>query len=534
MRKINLLIPHLVVYLLPFITLSNCSSEPEPEEATFNIAKTDMTNERHGQVILDWSPSGNEVDISDVTFTYNNGTSADVGEIIQSQPMTIPLTFSEDIDEDITDGILSFYCIDSTAKVQSDKTIDNITITRFGRTTFTYDHTTMESEQSGSIVLNYLPAGDKIRIDGTPTLTYHNREGKKLTATVSVETISEGQILLSVSFEETVTDSITDGVLTFNYVNEDIGFSDTCILNNIAFEALPVDFSTTGWSRVIQPCNDFENGIINEEQFCKKFYFTDSQGQKVYPTSFDDFIGQTKRVRINGKWHDTIVIDYNKDHISNTNKNAALTFQFHNLISDTDGNAMTIKWDDTNNNYWDSPLCDFLNNDTEDETESVLELIKADTGNGNLGTSIKSINKEVNIKEAGSDVYTTSTRPTKLFEPTVNNIFSDVGIQNSSHPSFPNYLDDTHKQFLKCEGNQYKYYQNKIAYQAFYYDKRYSDLVIVDINKKCDDGYWLTSPSIYLSSYAWHILYSSEEPPIGYANQNYSNSKRSVAPCFCI
>lgn len=535
MKTIKLLIPSLVALsATPLITLSNCNPEPAPDEATFYIASAYLIDTKRGRIVLDWTPGGNAVEINNITFTYNDGVSAKIGGIIQDQSLSILLTFSEDITEDIDDGILSFHYVDNTAKTKGDKIISNINI-RNGEISFSFDHTTMEAEKNGAIVLNYSPGSDEIEIDGKPTLTY-TFKGEDKTADVRKESTIEGQLILPVWFDEEITEDITDGELSFKYINKTTGFSDYCTIKNIAFDWHSVDFSSVGWSKVIQPCDDYEKGIINEEQFCKKFYFKDSQGHIVEPTSFDDFIGQTKRVKINGISHDTIVIDQNKDTISGTDKKAALTFQFQNLVSDKDGNAITTNWDTTNNrNYWESQLCVLLNNDKDDEVESVYEMIKHESGNGNLWKAIKPVSITVNTYVTEKGEYEPITRPTKLFQPTINNIFSDKGIDVSEAGiSGPEYLTPEHKLAYKAEGDQYKYYQNKIGDNPFYQLHYYKDLTIFDLNKK-SPGYWLTSPSMFLPDiykFAWMMLYSKDG---SYANQNYCYSvSRGLAPCFCI
>lgn len=103
--------------------------EPEPEFAAPDSKMLDATT---SHLIFLWQ-SQDMMDFDNFTFTYDNGTkSAEVTEPQNISFEYLILTFDEPIvDEDITDGVLSFNYTDETTNSNGSSSIENITIKKY-------------------------------------------------------------------------------------------------------------------------------------------------------------------------------------------------------------------------------------------------------------------------------------------------------------------------------------------------------------------------------------------------------------------
>ncbi|XQP55110.1 MAG: InlB B-repeat-containing protein [Mycoplasmoidaceae bacterium] len=298
------------------------------------------------------------------------------------------------------------------------------------------------------------------------------------------------------------------------------------------------DFRLCDWSVVVDVCNKFENGDINEEQFCK--YFTlrgleNSNEQTFQPSSFDDFIGQARFVHINGIHHTTIVVGCQQDVFwnpsSTINKPVALTFQFTNLISNNDGAYIPTKWgENTNFDYWRSTLYHFLN-DEGDGQNSVYLMIAADEYNAGLVEEggIKDVRRIVNGGSPGSWAPIASSA--KLFCPSLSNFFSKTGMEATDDSVIPSIDVDKYC----AEGQQYAYYKNNgiedAPIQAGGVLNKFPCLVFYDNNHQ-RNGVWISTPYLQEYNSSWFVNYLGDYS--SGVSKVFVNNEFAVVPCFCV
>lgn len=241
-------------------------------------------------------------------------------------------------------------------------------------------------------------------------------------------------------------------------------------------------------------------------------YKYDCANNKEFPNTL---IGLERTVDINGHAHTVRVIGEEEDTRAD-GKKVALTFQFTNVISDENGNGIKVPWergdDATNENYWDSDLYDFLNDQGYEDIPSVYEMIE-DGDNDELAELIQPVSFSVNTFTDGD--WHPTTNITKLFCPVIANYFSQETIRDYHNPKFCD------------EGTQYQYYVKNIGDSDFTED--HLCLELGDINNY-NYSYWVTSPEM--------DEYHTGQPEIvsrnGHLSWGSCMHSLWVAPCFCI
>jgi len=196
----------------------------------------------------------------------------------------------------------------------------------------------------------------------------------------------------------------------------------------------------------------------------------------------DTFIGLERTVTMNGTVHKVRVIGENHDKITGSTKTATLTFESSTLLSDNKGNYVLHVWDTySNKDYKTSSLYNALNSTSEVTTWKV----KPNTGdkleNKSIYTFLKENGvtpKQVDKTVALGDSYLTDTPYSCYVFPLS---FTEMGQTGSSR--------------IRVEGSVYKYW---------------ADHNNDDARIKADVGgtkfnYWLVSPDIQDSSYAWQV-----------------------------
>lgn len=129
MKKI--LIPTiLTISSTPLISLGACK-ERNKERIVFSVDESTMDEPTVDYVQLSWTRSGDEISFNNFNFTSSQGNAT----VTYSQPITNPLsltlTFSSEVTEDINDGVLSFHFEDATLGIVNDYQISRIHITKY-------------------------------------------------------------------------------------------------------------------------------------------------------------------------------------------------------------------------------------------------------------------------------------------------------------------------------------------------------------------------------------------------------------------
>ncbi|MCQ2753317.1 MAG: InlB B-repeat-containing protein [Bacilli bacterium] len=217
------------------------------------------------------------------------------------------------------------------------------------------------------------------------------------------------------------------------------------------------------------------------------------------------YIGEEKTVKVNDLDHQVRIIDFNHD-LDVYNNSVGITFEFVNVISDSDGDAEITPWEvkgedrSTNYNFPHSTLNYLLNYDEY----SVLS--KIDSG---LVSVIKTVNKYVGLDKSYSTEFPYTTQ---LF-PLAHDEITDVPDEEKTP---------------KGEGTLYAYYNHPEETEQEANERR----IKKDLNSRAVK-YWLRSPSIdnilYTKDSAWYCA------EIGnLSSGNISFASNAIAPAFCI
>ncbi|XQP55111.1 MAG: InlB B-repeat-containing protein [Mycoplasmoidaceae bacterium] len=328
---------------------------------------------------------------------------------------------------------------------------------------------------------------------------------------------------------------LTPGTYTFSvemvYKNWKIESNDL-----ITLTITNCNFNTCDWSRISEVCSWLESGEIGEEEFCKCFTVNSQEnaGQQFQAASFNDFIGQSRPVYVNNIEHKTIVVGVQQDYLDE-DKPVALTWQFMNIITNSSKN-MFAKWSTTSNtDYWNSTLVSELNSTTETvwyngsdvdptQTRSVYKMIADEADNNGLSECIRDVYHTVSTKT--STEWVADSQKTKLFCPTLSNIFSKTGLEKATDFIRSEDVD----QYCQ-EGQQYLYYKNNGIGDSKA-SGQHSCLVLKNTyGEACD--YLISSPcfhdlTFFETTRVWSIYREGN-----ISTNNFGQAVR-VAPCFCI
>lgn len=210
------------------------------------------------------------------------------------------------------------------------------------------------------------------------------------------------------------------------------------------------------------------------------------------------YIGDTKTVEVNGLNHKVRIIGFNQDKDLEGNS-VGITFEFANVITDSNGKAVTTKWnikepktnEPNNYDFPDSTFNDLLN----EGDNSIFKALPI-----GLQQAIKIVNKKVGLDSS----YSTKTPySTKLFP-----LAHDEMVNNES------YVADG-------EGTKYQYYIDH---------PNDADRIKRKVGGEVGEFYWLRSPYTgNCSYYAWSVRDGGR---LYY--YNIYNYAFAVAPAFCI
>lgn len=294
-------------------------------------------------------------------------------------------------------------------------------------------------------------------------------------------------------------------------------------------------FATDPWSTI---CYYANKGLKK----LHKAYQDECDANELFPGTL---IGLERTVTLNNIEHKVMVIGEDQD--TYDDQKASLTFQFTNLISrESDSTYLTIEWNKdvpVNYNYWTSTLNNALNghdvvwNNDDTNKLSVLEMI-TNGNNDDLAQNIKNVNHSVNVYNEAATSYEISTKPTKLFIPSLANYLSPKGIDDTDDEYISDELNGKYCQ----EGQQYQYYANRIGNNPIMYKgedhRRHINHFDCLLFKDCAQSYyanlaskdfWIASPYLNLSISSWYVDNDGSMSLTGIVDL-----ARAIVPCFCI
>lgn len=259
------------------------------------------------------------------------------------------------------------------------------------------------------------------------------------------------------------------------------------------------------------------------------------------PTLFK--IGDEKTIKVNNIDQKVRIIDFNHDKDKNGNK-IGITFEFANLLSDSNGYSLATLWNTINGNS--SKNYDYLNSDLRKALDGL--------GNGTLrwyqkGSNTKSIAYiEPVIKMLPSDLQNNIKTAKKCIGTTYSYKLTDYDAKIFALTY--NEITSSSERYAKVEGTTYQYYKDhdndssRIKQQvkgrdgAVIGSTKITDLIwnpynYAGYNSSIEDNYggfyWLTSPRTNSPYNAWHIHFDGH-----FAFNHVYYGGYAIAPAFCI
>ncbi|XQP55384.1 MAG: hypothetical protein ACOQNV_01285 [Mycoplasmoidaceae bacterium] len=222
-KKWLIFLPNLLCITgLSSISLAACGKQESVEKLSFTVADSSMESDNiHASISIDWTPSDHSIIFSSFSFKFVNGTKSakNVRALGKDgdRPFDLYLEFDE-VEEDITDGILSFHYNDSTTSSEDDANVANIHITKTPEVEyrFSIDPSQMDTARVAYIELCWEPWKPS-----EEALTFYDwrftYKGNK-TASVIPQSSPDGEQDLKLSFNEDIVGvDIADGSLSFHY-----------------------------------------------------------------------------------------------------------------------------------------------------------------------------------------------------------------------------------------------------------------------------------------------------------------------------
>jgi len=317
-------------------------------------------------------------------------------------------------------------------------------------------------------------------------------------------------------------------------------------------------FETCSWEYIKEACDKLENAKFSESaiaEFCSKFTIK-KDGSDKSPTSLNDFVGAERVVKVNNYNHTVRIIGYNHDTITaDKTKKAALTFEFKNLISDSNGYSLSYQWNDltgTTQNY------DYLNstirfaltgkgNNGNKQNSEVLAGVKGGTDFNNsyknktiismlpqdLTAVIKTVDKTVGVGTSYSQLNETTYSDT-IFMPSSLELGKKLNGDKGYGSTYKFYESSTTVSAasrLKVQANSIVSYDTTTVAQGS--GQAYPAALN---NHAGTPKYWTRSPlggSSQLSTKAVYC-YSDATDTGKLAVQFAPIDLIGIAPCFCI
>jgi len=241
------------------------------------------------------------------------------------------------------------------------------------------------------VLIEGAPANYTFTVTGAKTLNAKFEQDKY---TVSVTPIPEdaGTITLSKSSEILYDEAITlEATPQGNYVFGGYYDGDELLSTQSSFNYIVrgtkqlkakfvtnKSFETCTWKYISDACDALEKANFTDEAkktFCDSFTINGKT-----PASLDDFVGIKRNVVINNQNHGVRVIGTHHD-VNENDQKLALTFEFTNLISDSNGDSLAYIWDNntSNKSYRNSDIRFALTGLGKEATSPILTAVKAGT-----------------------------------------------------------------------------------------------------------------------------------------------------------
>jgi len=259
------------------------------------------------------------------------------------------------------------------------------------------------------------------------------------------------------------------------------------------------------WDQIISACNTYE-ASDHETEATATFLGSFSAKDKTIST-LNDLVDCWTSISINNKTHIVRIIGIDHDKIADKAYNAALTFELVTLLSDSNGNGLTSKWDTTNNfDYTNSVLRKNLTGNGSAEGSDVWDKSALSMLPSQLKeeTAIKTVTKTVGISTDSGASYNTTTYDDKLFVLT----YSEMG---QTHSESSKWLE---------EGTVYSYWDITKGHNP--------NCVKLDFNG-AHKYYLLSTPKTDEINYAAYV--NTQNKILGFGG---IYSPRGVSFAFCI
>lgn len=499
----------------------------------FSVDDTTPFGTKQATIKLNWNTDDTiAIKSNSLNFKYNSGTkeAAKVELITTTKPAELNLTFNEAItDEDITDGVLTFNYEDETILHNGEGKVENISIEKYTPIApiFSVESTQSIDAKNAYVWIDWTPKADLISFEAN-TLSFKYNGSEDEADITQVSGIDERPLCLELTFNSEITEDISDGVLSFNYHDKTSGIQDTKTLDSVYIRHFgQEDFNTCSWDKIVNECNMLER-TEDIDSFCHAFMVDDLSSEeptaKKEATSLNDFVGQERTIKVNNNDHKVMVVGCQQDYLDESRQTPiALTFQFRNVICDENGEAIQTSWDVNNrtNNYWNSTLYDFLNNDSSDE-ESTYSVYKMIAAENDWANSIQSVSRSVLTQDPNDPKLSNQTSQlTHLFPLTKANIFTPEKLEEVGHGIN-----------IGEGGEQYSFYRDNIV-PGDRLSLPQECLILKDLTSKPED-YWMNSPNVPITpgknwTNANNVMYNGS-PCV----TNNGRTSFAVAPCFCL
>jgi len=258
-------------------------------------------------------------------------------------------------------------------------------------------------------------------------------------------------------------------------------------------------------------------------------------------------IGTTREVEVNGVTHTVRLIGVDHDNLADGSGKAHTTWQFTNILSDSNGYSLATFWKDTNStstaNY------DFTNSDIRkaldgEGTGTAKWFVKSETTWSStysgksvldmLPTSLVSKLKSVSKQIATTSSYTVGTYDTKLFIPSYREMTATgssqyVKEEGTTYSYWASHDTDNDRIIKQIKGTDGALTSYTTVTSGSYSESKYSYAGYNNSTSGYGGYIWLRSPYTDGTSGAWSVggggsLYSS----------GVFGGARGVAPCFCL
>lgn len=314
--------------------------------------------------------------------------------------------------------------------------------------------------------------------------------------------------------------------------------SGKCTISLTAAEY--ISFADDSWENI---CLHANNGIEDLKQtYSIDFALEDEQHHKLK----NSFVGLTREVTINNKKHKVVVIGQAEDTIADTNEQASLTFQFDNLISDSNGEALGCIFDDNyaSTDYKMSKINTLLNNESGVSGWKHYDILKEGWQDSSLNKSVLTMMGESQHNSSWTSNIKTVTKKTYVADNT--SLSSNDLVWRIEEEDFKLFLP-SRSSMVECkkypvyadEGDRYSYWEqfdiddDADMAESEYFKKQSLDEQCISywLSSNCQDGGTTTEDE------CWGFYVCGEDElhhPGRIIRQSKKNNIHALAPCFCI